>query len=249
MCPLPFPPPKKTPFIEKLEQGWKRTRSVWEGGLRGGREGGEGAQGDINPRRRLLFTQSLPRARSPFTQQPPSVKLPALPPLCPPHLLSLTPPFFLWEIHSAQRQRHECEDVLAVATQSISFTCVGSTHPQDSAYRAFMFPFPLGSVSGFSVRLSHLSCLIGALHGLKGRISNSVMLKRDPWASLYMNNPCVFIVVGDKKTEAVFECLLLNVCQWWNKRMFTQMATWSRKGLTEIHYMKTAAVLSFFYYI
>lgn len=86
-----------------------------------------------------------------------------------------------------------------VATQSISFTCVGSTHPQDAAYRAFMFPFPLGSVSGFSVWLSHLSCLIGALYWLKGGISNSVMLKRDPWASLYMNNPCVFRGVSDKR--------------------------------------------------
>lgn len=93
-----------------------------------------------------------------------------------------------------------------VATQSISFTCVGSTHPQDSAYRAFMFPFPLSSVSGFSVRLAHLSCLIGALNCLKGGISNSVMQKRDPWASLCMNNPCVFRGVGDKGR------LCLNAC-------------------------------------
>ncbi len=90
----------------------------------------------------------------------------------------------------------------AVAAQSISFTCVGGTHPQDAAYRAFMFPFPLGVVAGSS----HLSCLIGASHGLKGGISNPAMLKRDPRASLYMNNPCVFRVAGNKRR------LCLNVC-------------------------------------
>lgn len=50
-----------------------------------------GMDKDINQGCRHLFTQSLPRARSPFRQRP-STKLPALPPN-PPNLFHLTTPF------------------------------------------------------------------------------------------------------------------------------------------------------------
>lgn len=59
------------------------------------------------PKMQTDFNQSLPRARSPFTQ-PPSVE----PPPPPYALFAVLNPSFLWEIHSALQQQHECQDVL-----------------------------------------------------------------------------------------------------------------------------------------
>lgn len=70
-----------------------------------------------------------------------------------------------------------------------------------------MFSFPLGSVSGFSPRICPIfHASLEPCTDLKGGISNSVMLKRDPQAPLDMNNPCVFRVVSDNRR------LCLNVC-------------------------------------
>ena len=55
---------KKGFLLESWDQDEKK-------GGRGGVERKEGPYRDVNPRRKQLFTQSLPAARSPFSQTPP----------------------------------------------------------------------------------------------------------------------------------------------------------------------------------
>lgn len=186
ICDSP-PPSTSLPYLKKILS--LNSHDEKERG-RGGVKRREGLYIDMNPRRRRLFTQSLPTARSPFTQQPLSLKLPALPPL--PTLFDALNPSFLWGKPFTSAATAWMWGCAGVATQSISFTCVESHWPQDAAYRVCVF-----FSSPFSVTL---------------------LLKRDPWASLYMNNPCVFRVGSDERR--LFECLPHTAVGWQNKRMF-----------------------------
>lgn len=175
-------PPSTSPLSFKKTKNKTVSLKSWDQDEkkrgRGGVKRREGLYIDMNPRRRRLFTQSLPTARSPFTQQPLFLKLPALPPL--PTPFDALNPSFLWGKPFSAAAAAWMWGCAGVATQSISFTCVESNQPQDSAYRVCVFFSSL-----FNVTLK---------------------LKRDPWASLYMNNPCVFRVVSNERR------LCLNAC-------------------------------------